>query len=159
MFHLVRRSAYLLLVYQSCDHVYIHFAYLWYIHTYIYIWWWWCMSSSPISTCVVSFLSLYICFFFVCNLSFLFHTKMSWWVLFKMFQKYKLSKSSCHGLLLQSFSRVCVRIDFTVFNKWVWVEWFLTSLICSFVCCGFVTDCQRERLLGHMWNTLRTYVI
>ena len=33
---------------------------------------------SPISTCVVSFLSLYTCFLFlVCNLIFLFHTKMS----------------------------------------------------------------------------------
>ena len=25
----------------------------------------------------------------------------------------------------------------------------MTSLICSFVCCGFVMDCQRGRLLGH----------
>ena len=40
----------------------------------------------------------------------------------------------------------------------VWVEWFMTSLICSFVCYGFVTDCQRGRLLGHMWIMLRTYV-
>ena len=30
---------------------------------YIYIYMWWCMSSSPTSTCVVSFLSLYTCFF------------------------------------------------------------------------------------------------
>ena len=53
VFHLVRGSAYfLLLVHQSCDHVYIHCAYLW-----------WCMSSSPILTCVVSFLSLYTCFY------------------------------------------------------------------------------------------------
>ena len=29
----------------------------------IYIYMWWCMSSSPTSTCVVSFLSLYTCFF------------------------------------------------------------------------------------------------
>ena len=57
------------------------------------------------------------------------------------------------ALFLLSFSRVCVRIDFIVFNKWVWVEWFMTSLICSFVCCGFVTDCQRGRLLGHMCFT------
>ena len=35
----------------------------------------------------------------------------------------------------------------------VWVEWFMTYLICSFVCCGFVMDCQRGRLLGHMWFT------
>ena len=31
--------------------------------------------------------------------------------------------------LILSEWRVCVRIDFIVFNKWVWVEWFMTSLI------------------------------
>ena len=72
---------------------------------------------------------------------------------FRNTRKYKLSKS-----FLQKFSRVFVRIDFIVFNKWVWVKWFMTSLICSFVCCGFVTDCQRGRLLGHMWIMLWTYV-
>ena len=115
---------------------------------------------SPIFTCVVSFLSLCTCFILlVCNLSFLFHTKMSWCVLFKVFQKYKLSKSSIPWtLFLQSFSRVCVRIDFIVFNKWVRVEWFKTSLICSFVCCGFVIDYQRGRLLGYMWIMLGTYI-
>ena len=56
----------------------------------------------------VFFTYLYICCFFsifihmffilVCNLLFLFHTKMLWWVLFKVFQKYKLSKSTCHKL-------------------------------------------------------------
>ena len=61
---------------------------------------------------------------------------------------------------MQSFSRVCVRIDFIVFNKWIWVEWFMTSLICSFVSCGFVTDFQRGRLLGHMcFSCYRTYVM
>ena len=61
---------------------------------------------------------------------------------------------------MQSFSRVCVRIDFIVFNKWIWVEWLMTSLICSFVSCGFVTDCQIGRLLGHMWfSCYRTYVM
>ena len=114
---------------------------------------------SPISICVVSFLSLCICFLFiVCNILFFFHTKMPWWFLFKVFQKYRLSKSSCHELFLQSFSRVCVRIYFIAFNKWILVEWFMTSLICSFVCCGFVTDCQRGRLLEHMWIMLGTYV-
>ena len=125
MFHLVRGSVYLLvLVHRSCDHVYIHCAYLWYI--YIYIWW---MSSSPISTCIVSFLSL--CTYFlliVSNLIFLFHSKIPWWVLFKVFQKYRLPKSFLPWtLFLQSFSRVYVRIDFIVLNKWVWVEWFMTS--------------------------------
>ena len=61
---------------------------------------------------------------------------------------------------MQKFSRVPVRIDFIVFNKWIWVEWFTTSLICSFGCCGFVTDCQRWKLLGHMcFSCYRTYVI
>ena len=61
----------------------------------------------------------------------------------------------CQNLLTIriDFSRVCIRIDLIVFNKWIWVEWFMTSLICSFVCCGFVTDYQRGRLLGHMCFT------
>ena len=56
----------------------------------------------------VFFTYLYMCYFFaffihmflilVCNLLFLFHTKMPWWVLFKVFQKYRLSKSICHKL-------------------------------------------------------------
>ena len=51
-------------------------------------------------------------------------------------------------------------IDFIVFNKWIWVEWFMTSLICSFVSCDFVTDCQRGRLLGHMcFSYYRMYVM
>ena len=58
VFHLVRGSPYfLLLVHRSCDHVYIHCDYLWYIYIYIYIWWW-CIFSSPTFTCVVSFLLL-----------------------------------------------------------------------------------------------------
>ena len=61
---------------------------------------------------------------------------------------------------MQNFSRVCVRIDFIVFNKWIWVEWFIISLICSFVSCGFVTDYQRGILLGHMcFSCYRTYVM
>ena len=56
----------------------------------------------------VFFTYLYMCCFFsifihmflifVCNLLFLFHTKMPWWVLFKVFQKYRLSKFTCHKL-------------------------------------------------------------
>ena len=51
-------------------------------------------------------------------------------------------------------------IDFIVFNKWIWVEWFMTSLICSFVSYGFVTNCQRGRSLGHMcFSYYRMYVM
>ena len=105
------------------------------------------ITVSPISSCGVSFLSLCTCvLYIVCNILFL-------------FQKYRLLKSFLPWtLFLQSFSRVCVRIDIIVFNKWVWVEWFMTSLVCSFVCCGFVTDCRRGRFLWHMWIMLGTYV-
>ena len=125
-------------VYWSCDHLtYIYI--FWYIYIYIYILMY---VYSSISSCVVSLLSLCTCFLlFACNLLFMFHIKMPLWVLFKVFQKYKLSKSFLPWtLFLQSFSRVCVRIDFIVFYKWVWVEWFMTSLICLFVCFGFVID-------------------
>ena len=126
----------------------------------IYIYWGCYYYHSPISSCVFSFLSLCTCFLLiVCNLLLLFHTKMPWWFLFKMFQKYMLSKSFLPWtFFLQSFLRVCFRIDFIVFNKWIWVEWFMTSLICSFVYCGFVTDCQMGRLLEHMRIMLGTYV-
>ena len=36
----------------------------------------------------------------------------------------------------------------------------MTSLICSFFCCSFVTDCQLGRLLEHMcFSCYRTYVM
>ena len=97
----------------------------------IYIYICWCMLFTYLFMyCYFSLLCT--CFLLlVCNLLFLFHTKMSWWVLSKVCQKYKLSKSFLPWtFFLQSFSRVCVRIDFIVSNKWVWVEWFMTSLIC-----------------------------
>ena len=69
-----------------------------------------------------SFTNLFMCCFFSlfmhmlsCLLYaiFLFYTKMPWWVLFKVFQKYRLSKSFLPWtLFLQSFWRVCVRIRF-----------------------------------------------
>ena len=34
----------------------------------------------------------------------------------------------------------------------------MTSLVCSFVCYGFVTDYQKGRLLEHMRIMLGTYV-
>ena len=57
------------LVHWSCDHLtYIVLIFGLYILMYV---------ISPISPCVVSFLSLYTCFLFIiCNLLFLFHTKM-----------------------------------------------------------------------------------
>ena len=58
---------------RSCDHIVIANLVLVYIHTFEVV----ITVLSPISPCVVSFLSLYTCFLFiVCNLLFLFHTKI-----------------------------------------------------------------------------------
>ena len=121
-----------------------HYIYFWYIYIYddddddddvI---------NSPISPCVVSFISLYTCFL----------------LLYAIFQKYRLSKSIMPWtLFLQSFSGVYARIRFYCIQQVImsWVIYDFSHI--SFVCCDFVMDCQRGRLLGHMCNMLWTYVI
>ena len=102
------------LIFEGCSEDYLNFfsfLYFRYIYSCTWVLWplltyivlilfiCWCMFLSPILACDVSFLSLYTwILLFVCNLLFLFHTKMPWWVLFKVFQKYRLSKSTCHKL-------------------------------------------------------------
>ena len=50
--------------------------------------------------------------------------------LFNVFQKDRLSNLSCHELSsCKVFQEFVLGLDFIVFNKWVWVEWFMTSLI------------------------------
>ena len=124
----------------------IHCIYIWVIYIDV--------CYSPISPCVISFLSLYTYFLMYAIFYFYFTLRCRDEFCLKCFRNTGYQSLSCH-LFLQNFSRVCVRIDFIIFNMWVWVEWFMTSLICSFVCCGFVTDCQSGRLLGHMWFDVR----
>ena len=58
---------------RSCDHIVITNLVLVDIYAFEVV----ITVFSPISTCVVSFLSLCTCFLYiVCNLLFLFHTKM-----------------------------------------------------------------------------------
>ena len=58
---------------RSCDHIVIENLVLVDIYTFEVV----IIVLSPIFTCVVSFPSLYTCFLLiVCNLLFLFHTKM-----------------------------------------------------------------------------------
>ena len=133
-----------------------------YIYIYIYIYWGCYYILSPISSCVVFFLSLCTCFLFiVCNLLyFCFTLRCHNESYLKCFKNIGCQSRSCRELSsCKVFQEFVLGLDFIVFNKWVWVEWFMTSLICSFVCCGFVTDCQRERLLGHIWIMLGTNVI
>ena len=149
MFHLVRGSAYVLLVHRSCDHFYIHCAYLWYIYIYmVYVFF------TYLSMCCFFSLYTYASYFLYAIFYFYFTLRCRDKFCLKCFRNTGCQSLSCH-LFLQNFSRVCVRIDFIIFNMWVWVEWFMTSLICSFVCCGFVTNCQSGRLLGHMWFDVR----
>ena len=57
---------------RSCDHIVIANLVLVYIYTFEVV----LTILSPISLCVVSFLSLHTCFLLlICNLLFLFHTK------------------------------------------------------------------------------------
>ena len=58
-----------------------------------------------------------------------------------------------NSLLAKFFKSLCYDKFYCI--QRVWVEWFMTSLICSFVCCGFVMDCQMGRLLGYMWFNVR----
>ena len=62
-------------VHWSCDHLVIANIVLFSL-LYIYIYIHDVVIISPISPHVISFLSLYTCFFYVCNLLFLFHSKM-----------------------------------------------------------------------------------
>ena len=59
---------------------------------------------------------------------------------------------------MQSFSRVCVKIDFIVFNKWIWVEWFMTShmFICLLWFCHELP--KGEIVRTYVIHLLGTYV-
>ena len=116
----------LYLIYWSCDHFDIHCNYTCFIYIDV--------CYSPISQCVVSFLSLYTCFLYiVCNLLFLFQTKMPWWVLFKVFQKYRLSKSSCYELSSYKVFQVFVLgyiLMYSISEYELNDLWLLSYLIC-----------------------------
>ena len=129
-----------------------------YIYIYIEV----VIIVSPIFSCVVSFLTLCTCFLLiVCNfLYFCFTLRCRDEFCLKYFKNTGYQSLSCHELFsCKVFQEFVLGLNFIVFNKWIWVEWFMISLICSFVCCGFVMNSKRERLLGHMWIMLGIYVI
>ena len=123
---------------------------LWpFLHTctlFLYIWWW-CMFYSPIFPCVVSFLSLYICFYMYAISIFVSHM-MPWWVLFKCFRKTGYESLPCHELSSCKVFQEFVLGLYSLYSTSDYeFKWFMTSfmIICF---CGFVTNCQRGRLLG-----------
>ena len=99
MFHLVRGSVYLLVVLgASFSFLYIGFVTIYWhtlyftFHIYDDV-----CFSSPITPCVVSFPSLYTCFFIYAifiSISYM----MPWWVLFKCFRKTGCESLPCYEL-------------------------------------------------------------
>ena len=102
----------------------------------LYIWWG-CYYSSFTYLYMCCFLSLFMHMLFINCMQyfiFLFHTKMSWWVLFKVFQIHRLLKSFQPWILfLQSFSRVCVRIRFCCIQL-VSMSWVIYDFSHMFIC-------------------------
>ena len=85
----------------------------------LYIWWG-CYYSSFTYLYMCCFFSLFMHMLFInCMQSFifLFHTKMPWWILFKVFQKYRLSKSSCHKLSSCKVFREFVLISIEIYEN------------------------------------------
>ena len=131
--------------------LHIHCTYLLYIC--------WCMFLSP-TPYMCCFFSLFIDMFLtlVCSLLFLFHTKMHWWVLFKVFQKYRLSKSTCHKLssckVFQEFVLrfYCIK---QVSMSWVFYD-FSHIFICLLWFCYRLP--KREIVRTYVFHLLGTYV-
>ena len=120
----------ILFVYRSCDHLLI--ANIVFISP-LYIYMIMLLSFSPIFPCVVSFLSLYTCFFMYAIFYFCFILRCLDKFCLKCFKKTVCQNLSCHELSsCKIFQEFVLELDFVIFNKWLWVEWFMTSLILHF---------------------------
>ena len=117
---------------------------------------------SPTLSCVVCFLSLYTCFLlFVYNLLFLFHIKMPWWVLFKVFQKYKLSKSTYHKLSSYKVFQEFLLGQILLYSSSVNMSWVIYNFSHMFIC--LLSFChglpKGEMVRIYVFHMLRTYVM
>ena len=150
MFHLVRRSVYLLIVlgvsfnflYTGLVTIFTYIVLIFDIYVYI-----WCMLSSPIFTCAISFLFVYICFFMYAIFISVSHM-MPWWVLFKCFKKTGYESLFCHELSsCKVFQGFVVGIDLFCNTTSGYELSNLRLLSWLVFCCSFVTDFQMGRLL------------
>ena len=123
MFHLVRGSVYLLVVLgASFSFLYtgivtiLLIAYIVFIFIYI------CVDVccfSPISPCVVSFLSLYTYFFMYAILYFYFRLRCLDEFCLKCFRNTGCENLSCHELSsCKIFQEFVLRLDFIVFSSY-----------------------------------------
>ena len=118
------------------------------IHFNLFSYIWWCMFFSlSTSTCVVSFL-LYTHVSLCMQSLFLFHTWCLDEFLFKCFRKTGCKSLPCHELsFCKVFQEFMLGLDLFC-NSTSGYEFSDLRLLSWFICCGFVTDCQRGRLLG-----------
>ena len=106
----------------------LYFIFLYMMMMYIHF-------SSPTSTYVVSFLSLYTCFFMYAIFISVSHM-MPWWVLFKCFRKTGYESLSCHELssckVFQEFTLVldlfCNTTNGYEFSDLRLLSWFICLL-------------------------------
>ena len=93
-----------------------------------------CVSSHT-STCVVSFLSLYTCFFMYAIFISVSHM-MPWWVLFKCFRKTGCESLSCHEFSSCKFFQefmlgldlFCILTSGYEFSDLILLSWFICLL-------------------------------
>ena len=140
----------LFLYIRSCDHLYTYIVLILFIC--------WCMFLSPLHVLFLFYLYALASYHLNAIYYFCFTQRCLDEFCLKCFKNTGCQILLAINSLLAKFFKSLCRDRFYCINKWVWVEWFMTSLICSFVYCGFLTDCQRGRLLGHMWIMLETYV-
>ena len=107
-----------------------------YIHCTLFLYiWWWCMFHSSTSTCVVSFLSLYTCFFMYAIFIFVLHI-IHWWVLFKCFKKtgckslpyHKLSSCKVFQEFMLELDLFCNSTSGYEFSDLRLLSWFICLL-------------------------------
>ena len=110
---------------------------------------------SSISPYVVSFFSLYTCFFMYAIFYFYFTLRCLDEFCLKCFRKTSCQNLSYHELSsCKVFSRICVRI-----RRYCTQQVIMSLVIYDFshtlfFCCGFIMNFQKGRLLGHIWNLL-----
>ena len=120
----------------------------------------WCMSSSPTSTCVVSFLSLYTCFLLlICNLLFLFHTKCLDEFCLKCFRNTGCqSLLAINSLLAKFFKSLCYDRFYCI--QQVNMSWVIYDFSHMFICLLWFYHRlpKGEIVRTYMINLLEIYV-
>ena len=114
----------------TCDHVYIRCAYLWYIYIYIYDV---CLLHLPLHVLFLFYLYTHVSYFLYAIYYFCFTLRC-----FDEFYLKCYRNTGCQSLLTinslyAKFSRVCVMIDFIIFNEYELSGLWLLSYVYLFV--------------------------